>query len=161
MLKTTVEASSSCLRRRSATVSLSAWSSDSASLSSCISRGGVLLLPMDFIAASLPRGITGSKSRPLAWHLSISPLSPSHECTSLSSALASCPIVIIPLLLSFSCVRLPTKSRSSTGRHQTLVRKFSGVITVVASGFFISEPSFAKVLLKLTPTEAVSPSSLR
>ena len=32
-------------------------------------------------------------------------------------------------------------------------------MTVTASGFFMSEPSFAKILLKLTPMETVSPTS--
>ena len=32
-------------------------------------------------------------------------------------------------------------------------------MTVTASGFFMSEPSFAKILLKLTPMETVSPIS--
>ena len=118
-------------------------------------------MPMDFIAFSLPVGMTGSKSRPFACALSISPPMPSQEWTSFLSAFASSPIVIIPRLFSFSFVRAPTKRSSSTGRIQTFSRKFSCVITVVASGFFISEPSFAKVLLKLTPTDAVSPSCLR
>ena len=34
-------------------------------------------------------------------------------------------------------------------------------MTVVASGFFISEPSLANTLLKETPTDTVSPSSRR
>ena len=55
----------------------------------------------------------------------------------------------------------PTKSRSVTGRGHTLSRKFSRVMTVVASGFFRSLPSLAKTLLKDTPTEMVSPVSSR
>ena len=51
------------------------------------------------------------------------------------------------------------KQRSEMGKGHTFSLKFSFEITVTASGFFISEPSFAKILLKLTPTEMVIPSS--
>ena len=44
-------------------------------------------------------------------------------------------------------VARPTYSRSEAGRGHTLSLKLSGVITVVASGLRMSEPSLAKTLL--------------
>ena len=69
------------------------------------------------------------------------------------------PIVIMPYFLSTFEVFLPTHSISSAGSCQIISRKFSRRITVTASGFFISLPSFANTLLNDTPTEIVSPSS--
>lgn len=60
---------------------------------------------------------------------------------------------------SFSSVARPTYSKSDAGSGHTCSRKVSGRISVTASGFFISEPSFAKILLKLTPMDTVKPTS--
>ena len=60
---------------------------------------------------------------------------------------------------SFFSVARPTPSISDAGRSQTISLKDSFGITVIASGFFISEPSLAKILLKETPMETVNPSS--
>lgn len=49
--------------------------------------------------------------------------------------------------------------KSAAGSPHILSRKVSFGMTVTASGFFISEPSLANILLKDTPTEIVSPSS--
>ena len=56
-------------------------------------------------------------------------------------------------------MRPPTISISLAGRGQISCLKLSLDMTVVASGFFISEPSFANILVKDTPTEMVRPIS--
>ena len=60
---------------------------------------------------------------------------------------------------SFRAVAGPTYKSASTGSGQTSSRKFSGEMTVVASGFLRSLPSLANTLLNDTPTDSVSPSS--
>ena len=62
---------------------------------------------------------------------------------------------------SLRMVARPTQKRSSAGRGQTFSRKFSFVISVCPSGFFMSEPSLANTLLNEMPTEIVMPISSR
>ena len=60
---------------------------------------------------------------------------------------------------SFRLVDLPTKSRSEDGSGQMRSRQLFSSKTVTASGFFMSEPSLAKILLKDTPMDTVRPIS--
>ena len=65
----------------------------------------------------------------------------------------------MPILASFAAVRRPTINISDASSPHTLRLKFSGEITVTASGFFMSEPSFANTLVNDTPIDTVTPTS--
>ena len=77
----------------------------------------------------------------------------------LKPARAISPIVFIFHRSNFSRVLRPTINKSFAGKHHTFCLKLSGVITVMPFGFFMSEPSFANILLKLTPMLTVNPTS--
>ena len=102
---------------------------------------------------------TGELSSPKAQRFNSSPFFPSRRSNVSAEHTAASPIVQMPQERSFSVVLRPAKSRSETGSRHIFSLKFSRDITVMPSGFFISDPSFAKTLLKLTPTETVIPSS--
>ena len=115
--------------------------------------------PNDFTGETYSLCITGELSSPFANAFSISPFFPSRLCKSAAGAFASSPIVYIPYSASFFLVALPTYISSSAGSGQIFCLTSSGVIVVIALGFFISEPSFANTLLNETPILTVSPSS--
>ena len=56
-------------------------------------------------------------------------------------------------------VALPMPTISRTPKGQTFSLKLSSLIMVTASGFFISLPSFANILQKLTPMLTDIPNS--
>ena len=56
-----------------------------------------------------------------------------------------------------SCLLYTSHNRTEPSR--SLCRLQADSFRVIASGFFISDPSLAKILLKLTPAEIVSPNS--
>ena len=69
-------------------------------------------------------------------------------------------MVFTPYFASFLVVARPTYRISEAGNGHTRSRQFWSSSTVMASGFFMSLPSFAKILLKETPTDTVMPSSV-
>ena len=136
-----------CSRSRSATLSESTVATRCTSRSQVRSRGGVVLLPTDLIIAVSSARRTGERSSPLANVQSISPFLPIIAASSRGGQAARSPMVRMLRPLSRRRVAGPTYRSSPTGSGQTFCRKFSGVMTVVASGFFMSLPSLAKTLL--------------
>lgn len=68
-------------------------------------------------------------------------------------------MVQIPRSCSLRPVFGPTYSNALAGKYQIFSRNPSGGMTVTASGFFMSLPYLEKILLSLTPTDIVIPSS--
>ena len=99
------------------------------------------------------------RSKPLANCQRATPFLPSHRFNRSGSVFAKSPIVLMAYLSKTFLVARPTPSKSEAGSPHILSLKVSFSITVTASGFFISEPSLANILLKETPTEIVRPSS--
>ena len=146
-------------RSRAATDSASTVNTSLTSCSVCRSRGQVVPFPILLICSLSLIFRTGDVSIPLAKNHRISPHFPNLRRKMATSVRARSPMVLTAISSSCRAVDLPTYSRSPTGSGHTISLKCSKGITVVASGFFKSLPSLAKILLKDTPTLTVTPSS--
>ena len=119
----------------------------------------VMPCPMLFTGETKSVFATVEQSKPLAKFQRETPFFPSQYFSNFESVFAKSPIVLIAYLSKIFFVARPTPSNSEAGSAHIFSRKVSFSITVTASGFFISEPSFANILLKETPTEIVKPNS--
>ena len=130
-----VDAFMLCFRSRTATWSASMATPRLTSSRRMRLRGKVSPLPTDLGGVYVPAGATGLCSRPLAYSHSCPPCLPKSSVSAFLSKAAKSPMVDTPYCPSTLADARPTKSRSVTGRGQTMRRKFSREMTVVASGF--------------------------